>query len=55
MPSDEKCKALALATLLTFNQAVAEKNFGGFHEQISRTWQEQISSEKLPEIFANFI
>jgi hypothetical protein len=55
LPPDEKSKALVLETLLAFNQAVAEKSFAGFHEQISRTWQEQIDSEKLQEIFADFI
>ena len=55
MPSDEKSKALIRETLLAFNQAVAEKRFAGFHEQISRTWQEQITPEKLQDIFADFI
>jgi hypothetical protein len=55
LPPDEKSKALVLETLLAFNQAVAEKSFAGFYEQISRTWQEQIDSEKLQEIFADFI
>jgi len=54
MPSDEKSKALIRETLLAFNQAVAAKDFAGFHEQISRTWQEQITAKKLGEIFADF-
>ena len=55
MPTDEESKTLALETLLAFNRAVAAKSFAGFHRQISRAWQEQISSEKLQEIFADFV
>ena len=55
MPTDRQSKVLVLQTLLAFNQAVAEKSFTRFHAQISRTWQEQIASEKLQEIFADFI
>jgi hypothetical protein len=55
MPGDERSKVLIRETLLAFNQAVAAKNFAAFHEQISRAWQEQITSQKLREIFADFI
>jgi len=55
MPTDEQSQALIRETLLAFNQAVAAKSFAGFHEQISRTWQEQITPQKMAEIFVDFI
>ena len=55
LPSDEKSKALALDSLLAFNKAVREKSFAGFHQQISRRWQEQITPDKLREVFNQFI
>jgi hypothetical protein len=55
LPNDEKSKALVLDSLLDFNKAIQDKNFDGFHTRISRAWQEQISSEKLKEVFQQFI
>lgn len=55
LPSDEKSKALALDSLLAFNKAVQGKSFVGFHQQISRRWQEQITPDKLKEVFNQFI
>ena len=55
LPSDEKSKALALDSLLAFNKAVLDKSFVGFHQQISRRWQEQITPDKLKEVFNQFI
>jgi hypothetical protein len=55
LPSDEKSKALALDSLLAFNKAVQDKSFVGFHQQISRRWQEQITPDKLKEVFNQFI
>ena len=56
LPPDEKSKALALDSLLAFNKAVQDKSFVGFHQQIiSRRWQEQITPDKLKEVFNQFI
>jgi hypothetical protein len=55
LPSDEKSKALALDSLLAFNKAVQDKSFAGFHQQISRRWQDQITPDKLKEVFNQFI
>ena len=55
LPSDEKSKSLALDSLLAFNKAVQDKSFVGFHQQISRRWQEQITPDKLKEVFNQFI
>lgn len=55
MPSDEKLRALTLESLLAFNKAIQEKNFTGFHQQISTLWKQQITPEKLAEIFKPFI
>ncbi len=55
LPNDEASKRLVLDSLLAFNQAVGNRNFTSFHQQISRLWQEQITPQKLDEIFADFI
>lgn len=55
LPSDEKVKGLALDSLLAFNKALQDKNFVGFHQQISRGWQEQITPDELKELFNQFI
>lgn len=55
VPSDEKTKALILDSLLHFNQAIQDKSFNGFQAHISRAWQEQITPEKLKEVFQQFI
>ena len=55
LPSDEKAKTLILESLLAFNKAVQDKSFVGFHQQISRRWQEQITPDKLKEVFNQFI
>ncbi len=55
LPSDENSKALVLESLLDFNQAVHDKSFDAFHGKISRAWQEQITADKLKEVFQQFI
>jgi hypothetical protein len=55
IPSDDKSKALILDSLLDFNKAVKDENFDNFHANISRAWQEQITAEKLKEVFRQFI
>ena len=55
LPTDEKSKTLILDSLLDFNKAVQNKSFDGFHTKISRAWQEQITPDKLKEVFQQFI
>ena len=55
LPTDEKSKALVLDSLLDFNRAIQDKSFDGFHTKISRAWQEQITADKLKEVFQQFI
>ncbi len=55
LPSDDAAKRLALDSLLAFNQAVHNRDFSSFHQKISRLWQEQITPQKLNEVFADFI
>jgi hypothetical protein len=55
VPTDEKSKTLILDSLLDFNKAVQDKRFDGFHAKISRAWQEQITPDKLKEVFQQFI
>lgn len=55
LPSDEKAKALILDSLLDFNKAIQDQNFASFHAKISRAWQDQITADKLKEVFQQFI
>ncbi len=54
MPSDSELRALALDSLLAFNEAVRADDFARFHEQISAAWQEQITAEQLATAFHDF-
>lgn len=54
-PSEKEAKALALESLLAFNQSLQEKNFDSFYEQIGTIWRKEITSQKLKEIFQPFI
>ena len=55
LPTDDAARRLARDSLLAFDQAVRERDFSSFHQQISRLWQEQITPQKLDEIFADFM
>jgi hypothetical protein len=55
VPSDDKAKALILASLLDFNKALQDQDFSNFHASVSRAWQEQITPDKLKEVFQGFI
>jgi hypothetical protein len=55
LPGDAAAERLALDSLLAFNQSVHSRSFVSFYQQISRLWQEQITPQKLDEIFADFI
>ena len=54
-PSEKEAKALALDSLMAFNQSLQEKNFDSFYEQIGTLWRNEITSQKLKEIFQSFI
>ena len=55
VPGPEESAQLALAALLSFNEAVQTKSFEKFHGGISRMWREQITPAKLLEVFQPFI
>jgi hypothetical protein len=55
VPADKELKALALDSLLAFNQAIETKSFKNFYDQISKLWQKEVTSEKLLQIFQPFI
>ncbi|HEX4667204.1 MAG TPA: hypothetical protein VH207_11435 [Chthoniobacterales bacterium] len=55
LPSDDAVKRLGLDSLLAFNRSVQARSFVSFYQQISRLWQEQVTPQKLDEIFADFI
>jgi hypothetical protein len=54
-PSEKEARALALDSLMAFNQSIQEKNFESFHQQIGTIWRNEITPEKLKQIFQPFI
>lgn len=55
-PSQEVCKRLVTATLLSFNRAVQSKSFTAFHiESLSKPFADAYPAEKLLETFQPFI
>ncbi|MEY2494649.1 MAG: hypothetical protein QOJ45_1141 [Verrucomicrobiota bacterium] len=54
-PSEKEAKALALDSLMAFNQSLQEKNFDSFHQQLGTIWRKEVTPEKLQEIFQSFI
>ena len=55
LPADKELKALVRESLLAFNKAVQGKSFEDFYPEIATVWQDQITPEKLQEIFQSFI
>lgn len=55
VPSDKELKALALGSLLSFNDAIQTKSFEKFHSKIAKLWQKEVTPEKLLQIFQAFI
>lgn len=55
MPSPEELQYMAKTTLLDFNSAIQKADFTDFHNNISKTWQKQLSPEKFKQEFQAFI
>lgn len=55
VPQEKELSALSRESLLAFSQAIGAKDFTAFHAQISEVWKQQITPEKLGEIFQMFI
>ena len=55
MPSDAELKALALESLMSFNQAVMGKDFTPFHKHIAALWQAQVTPSKLKSVFQSYV
>lgn len=55
LPSEKEARELALASLMAFNQSLQEKSFESFHQQIGTIWRNEITPEKLKQIFQPFI
>jgi len=55
VPPMDKVEAMALESMLDFNEAILAKSFDGFHGRISEMWRKQITPAKLREIFEPFI
>lgn len=45
---------MVTAAINSFGDAVKEKDFSGFYQEIASVWQEQTSAEKLEEAFKDF-
>lgn len=55
VPSDKELKALALDSLLSFNDALQTNSFKKFYNEIAKLWQKEVTAEKLLQIFQPFI
>jgi hypothetical protein len=55
VPSEKELKALALDSLLSFNDAIQTKSFEKFHNKIAKLWQKEVTPDKLLQIFQAFI
>ncbi len=55
MPPQEELQYMAKTTLLDFNSAIQKADFTDFHNNISKTWQKQLSPEKFKQEFQAFI
>jgi len=54
-PSEKEAGALALASLMLFNESIQQKDFTGFHKGIAELWRKEVTPDKLKEIFQTFI
>jgi hypothetical protein len=55
VPSDKEVKALALESLLSFNDSIQTKSFDKFYNEIAQLWQKEITPDKLRQIFRRFV
>ena len=55
VPAEAQLKEMVLDALLTFDQAVQTKDFGGFYKQISKAWQKETTPEELLKTFKAFV
>lgn len=55
MPADDELQYLAKTSLLDFNDAIQKADFSGFHSNLSKTWQKQITAERFKQEFQAFI
>jgi uncharacterized protein YggL (DUF469 family) len=55
VPSEKELRTLAAESILSFNQALAAKDFTAFYAGISTLWQQQTTPPDLKKIFQSFI
>jgi|GEM_PF-4892261 len=55
MPSADEMQVLVRQTLSDFNQALDKRDFSGFYDTVSHTWQSQISVPRFSEAFQPFL
>lgn len=54
VPDESDLKAMTDTSVLAFGEAVKEKDFSDFYEDIASVWQKQTTPEKLQEAFKDF-
>jgi Domain of unknown function (DUF4864) len=54
LPAESVLIQLVNSTMQDLAQAINSKDFGNFHQKISRLWQSQITKEELYDIFQSF-
>lgn len=55
IPSEDELQEIVKKTMLDFNQALQDEDFGDFHRSISKFWAKQTSPEKMKSSFQNLI
>jgi hypothetical protein len=55
IPGEEELKSMTDSSILSFGEAIKDKDFSGFYTEIAAIWQTQTSAEKLNETFKDFV
>lgn len=55
LPADDEAKRLAHESLVSFHQALKEKNFTAFYQSVSPIWKKQTDAVELQKNFQSFI
>jgi Sec-independent protein translocase protein TatA len=55
VPADAELQRLTTEAVALLADAVNKNDFAGFHGQIARLWQGQITADELKQVFASFV
>lgn len=55
VPDEKTAREMTLQTMLRFNEAVQQKSFADFYENVSKAWRDQLTVGQLNRAFQPFI